>query len=128
MHRTMIALTAMGMTCACATALPASLEDRTLSYGCSDTVVVGTVENGAYEASPSDDDLIGHGSISATLHVRRVVSGGAIPTSLPVKYFAHTYMRDDRDFMFVLTPVDGGFEIATAQLMSMNPRAVRACP
>jgi hypothetical protein len=36
-------------------------------------------------------------------------------------------MRDDRDFMFVVTPVDGGFKIASAQLMSVRPRAVRDC-
>jgi integration host factor subunit beta len=91
-------------------------------------VAIGRIENGAYEASDSADDLIGHGWISATLHVTRVVSGASMPAALPVRYFAHTYMRDDRNFMFVLAPVDARLEIATAQLMSERPRAVRDCP
>ena len=100
-----------------------------MSYGCSDIVAIGRLENGAYDApSHSANDLIGHGWINATLHVRMVVSGEAVPTNIPVRYFAHTYMRDDRDFMFVLTPVDQSFEIARAQLMSARPRAARDCP
>jgi len=128
MRRTIIALATIAMTSACATVSSETLEDKTLPYGCSDIVAIGRLENGAYEASDSANDLIGHGWINATLHVRRVVSGGTVPTNLPVRYFAHTYMRDDRDFMFVLTPVDQAFEIATAQLMSARPRAVRDCP
>lgn len=128
MHRTIIALTAVAITSACSTVSHVPLENRTLSYGCSDTVAVGRLDNGTHEArSGSAADLIGHGWFNATLNVRRVVSGASIPATLPVRYFAHTYMRDDRDFMFVLTPVDGGFEIASAQLMSVRPRAVRDC-
>lgn len=128
MHRTIIALTAVAITSACSTVSPVPIEDRTLSYGCSDAVAVGRLDNGAYETrSGSADDLIGYGRFAATLNVRRVVSGASLPATLPVRYFAHTYMRDDRDFMFVLTPVDGGFEIASAQLMSVRPRAVRDC-
>lgn len=128
MRRTIIALSAAAVASGCATVFSENVEDRTLSYGCSEIVAIGRLENGAYEASHSADDLIGHGWTNATLHVRRVVSGGAVPTILPVRYWAHTYMRDDRDFMFVLTPVDQGFEIATAHLMSARPRAVRDCP
>ena len=117
----------MLLTAACVTASPASLEDRTLSYGCNDIVAVGNIENAAYAPSPSDNDLIGRGWITAKLHVRRTVRGGPLPPRLPVRYFAHTYMREDRDFMFVLTAADGGLEVATAQLMSAHPRAVSTC-
>ena len=129
MRRVVSTLSAVALISACTTVSSESVDDRTLSYGCSDIVVVGRVENdSANQASYSSDDLIGHDSFSAELRVRRVVSGSSIPASLPVKYFAHTYIRGDRDFMFVLTPVDGGYAIATAQLMSNKPRAVRCCP
>jgi hypothetical protein len=105
----------------------ASLEDRTLSYGCNDTVVVGRVTNGAYQPVQSENDILGHGWISATLHVRKIVRRTNVPANLPVRYFAHTYMREDRDFMLVLKRSAGGYEIATGQLMSVRPLLASHC-
>ena len=120
-------LTITLLTGACATVPQASLEDRTLSYGCNDTVVVGTVTNGAYESVKSNDDILGHGWISATLHVRRVVRGERLPTVLPVRYFAHTYMRQDQEFMLVLKHTRTGYEIGTGQLMRVRPLLATHC-
>jgi len=115
------------LTAACATAPEASLENRTLPFGCSDIVVVGRVTNGAFQHVEIENDLLGHGWISATLSVRKVVRGGPISSVLPVRYFAHTYMRQDRDFMLVLERVGTGFEIKTGQLMSVRPLLESHC-
>ena len=115
------------LSSACATAPQASIEDRTLPYGCNDTVVVGTITNGAYEAVKSNEDILGHGWISATLHVRKVVRGERLPETLPVRYFAHAYMRQDQDFMLVLKHTGVGYEIVTGQLMRLSPLLARHC-
>ena len=115
------------LTVACATGQEASLEDRTLPFGCSDTVVVGRVENGAYEHVEIENDLLGHGWISATLKVQKVVRGERVPPVLPVRYFAHTNMRQDRDFMLVLGRTSAGYEIKTGQLMSVRPLLATSC-
>lgn len=122
-----IAVSAVLLTAACTTVPQASLEDRTLSYGCNDVVAVGRVVSGAYEPILSEDDVIGHGWISATLHVRKVIRGPSLPSVLPVRYFAHTSMRDDRDFMLVLKHSGAGYEITTGQLMSVRPVLVSHC-
>jgi hypothetical protein len=120
------AVAATLVTAACATVPRASLEDRTLTYGCNDTVVVGAVTNGAYEPV-HDNDILGHGWISATLHVRNVVRGAAVPANLPVRYFAHTYMRQDQEFMLVLKHSSNGYEITAGQAMRMRPVLASHC-
>jgi len=127
MRLLILSVPATFLTVACATGQEASLEDRTLSFGCSDTVVVGRVENGAYEPVEIENDLIGHGWISATLKVRKVVKGERVPPVLPVRYFAHTNMRHDRDFMLVLGHTASGYEIKTGQLMSVRPLLATSC-
>lgn len=127
MRLPILSVTASLLMAACATGQEASLEDRTLPFGCSDTVVVGRVENGTYEPVESENDLIGHGWISATLKVRKVVRGERVPPVLPVRYFAHTYMRQGRDFMLVLGRTGAGYEIKIGQLMSVRPMLASSC-
>ena len=127
MRLRIIPASAMLLSAACATVPQASLEDRTLSYGCADIVVIGSVKNGSFEPVQSDNDILGHGWISATLHVQKVVRGAGLPAFLPVRYFAHTYLRQDRDFMLVLKRSGTGYEIKTGQLMSVRPLLASHC-
>ena len=116
------------LTSACATVQSATIEDRTLSHGCSDTIVVGRIKNGEYKSVKNDEDILGHGWIDAHAEVKRLVRGGEVPSSLPIKYYAHTYMREDRDFMLVLSGShSAGFELRHAQLMSVRPRIAAKC-
>jgi hypothetical protein len=117
-----------GMMASCMTDVPANLEDRTLQVGCDDVVVIGRLKNGEFEHVEIDGDILGHGWISARLRVQRVVRGPRVKGVVPVRYFAHTYMREDRDFMFVATPTDEkGYEIASAQLVSARPILASHC-
>jgi hypothetical protein len=122
-----IPISAVLLAAACASVPQASLEDRTLSYGCNDIVVVGSVRNGAFEHVQIDNDILGHGWISATLHVRKVVRGPRLPAALPVRYFAHTYMRQNQEFMLVLKHTDTGYEIVTGQAMRLRPLLASLC-
>jgi hypothetical protein len=103
-------------------------DDRTLSFGCNDLVVIGRLKNGEYHAVSDPDDILGHGWVDATLLVRRVVKGVRTRPKMPVRYFAHTYMRDDRDFMLVLSPQpDGALVVRRGHLMSAHPKLAARC-
>lgn len=116
------------ITVACTTVSSPSEEDRNLSFGCDDIVVIGRLQNGDYEHVEIENDLLGHGWISAKLSVRRIVKGEAPSLIIPVTYFAHTYMREDRDFMFVLSKDGNGtHHVEAAQLMSARPRLAPRC-
>ena len=112
---------------ACVTGQAPSGEDRPLEFECADSVVIGTVVNGAYQPVVDESDLLGRGWVTASLHVREVVRGASLPSILPVRYFAHAYMREDREFMFVLQRRDAGYQIATGRLMSSRPRLSDRC-
>ncbi|MFL6724988.1 MAG: hypothetical protein ACJ8FS_00555 [Sphingomicrobium sp.] len=114
-------------TAACATGPKASLGERTLPFGCNDTVVIGTVSHGTYQPVASENDVLGHGWIAALLKVRKVVRGAPLPPVLPVRYFAHAEMRRDREFMLVLRRTGSGYEITTGQLMSVRPLLASRC-
>lgn len=116
------------LTPLCARAQPATIEDRMLSYGCEDTIVVGRIRNGDYAPVHDEEDIIGHSWIDAQIKVKRVVRGARQPSWLPIRYFAHTHIRDDRDFMFVLSGDSvAGFEIKQAQLMAVRPMIRANC-
>ena len=113
---------------ACRTEPQASLEDRTIQAACADVVVIGKVQNRTFTLVRPSEDLLGHGWVTATLHIKRVVKGPKLPPVLPVRYFAHTYMRGDRDFMLVLRPsLNGTYQVTTGQLMSARPLLADYC-
>jgi hypothetical protein len=109
-------------------ALSQTNKDQTLVFGCNDLVIVGKLKNVDYHASDDPEDILGHGWVDATLSVRRVVRGGKTRSKLPVRYFAHSYMRDDRDVMLVLAPQPGGVPVVRrGQLMSAHPKLAAHC-
>jgi hypothetical protein len=120
------ALIIAGSNATLAQATPAKSDD--VAYGCNDLVVVGRLEKQDYQHVEIEDDLLGHGWITADLRVDDVVFGARRVRNLPVKYFAHTYMREDRDFVFVLRPAeDGRHLVRTARLMENDPELADHC-
>ncbi|MDQ0250505.1 hypothetical protein J2W22_002569 [Sphingomonas kyeonggiensis] len=106
----------------------AGAQDHALAYGCDDIVVVGRLKNGGWGHVEIADDLLGHGWASATLKVRKRVYGAPGASVIPVRYFEHAYLREDRDFLFVLTKADGGtYEVVGKKLMSARPRLAMSC-
>ena len=112
---------------ACAAFQGRGESNRVLPFGCNDIAVVGKIRNGSYTAV-DDGGLLGRGWTTARISVFRVVRGNRLPSSLTVRYISHAAMREDADFLFVLTPVaDSQFEIATAQRMSIDPWLASHC-
>lgn len=73
-------------------ALSQTIDERTLAFGCDDMVAIGRMKNGGWHRVDEPDDVVGHGWVDAKLTVRRVVRGSFNGRTVPVRYFAHTYM------------------------------------
>lgn len=105
-----------------------SRERDDIAYGCNDLVVVGRLANQDYQHVEVEGDLLGHGWVTADVKVNDVVFGHTRARKLPVRYFAHTYMRDDRDFVFVLLPAENGRHLVrTARLVEYDPELANHC-
>jgi len=123
------ALVTLGITSltAFAAGAHARSDDRPLPYGCSDTVVVGTVADSADEPAEATGNLLGDGWISASLNVQKVVSGEQVPAVLPVRYFAQTPMRRNEEVMLVLRHTGAGYEVQAGELMRDRPVPASRC-
>src|SRR3546814_18720970 len=59
--------------------------------------VSGRLENlFDYESTNDPDDLLGHGWMTAKLHVARVLSGPRLPPVIIVQYFGPTFIKDGK--------------------------------
>lgn len=73
-----------------------------VQFACHDVVVIGKVSSTAYHGQGDPNDPIGYGQIDASVSINRVLHGSTTRQSVPITYFAHTFMRNDRDFVLVL--------------------------
>lgn len=64
--------------------------------------VIGRLENLDYESVYNPDDFLGHGWITARLHVARVLGRKRLPKVLSVRYFAHSFMQEKEKARFKL--------------------------
>lgn len=113
----------------CATVTDAKSPERDdIEYGCKDLVVVGRLVKQDYQHVEIEDDILGHGWVTADVKVDNVVFGHTLARKLPVRYFAHTYMREDRDFVFVLRPAENGRHLVrTADLVENDRKLANHC-
>lgn len=62
------------------------------------------------------------------IHIRRVVRGNEHRRVVPAVATAHAQIRNDRDFLMVLTPDQtGGYALATASLWRNRPALSEPC-
>lgn len=78
-----------------------------------DVEVIGRLENLTY-VSVGDDDGIGHGWITARLHISRVLRGRPTGRVIMIRYFAHTYWDDQVARRYRLRATAGGGYLACA--------------
>ena len=88
-------------------------EAEVVPYRCGELVVIGRFDNLDYEHVEIEDDVLGHGWMTARISVGRVLrgrrpSGSADGQPLPARYFGHTYYREDMDFLLMLAPRRSG--------------------
>lgn len=97
---------------------------RVLPYKCRDLVVVGRVKNEGYVDLPDDGHILGRARFAVTIKVKKVVWGRVEKQFISAVSVAHSQMREDKDFLMVLSRTNGGaYEVRTAQLQQDNPKA-----
>ncbi|MBI5940966.1 MAG: hypothetical protein HY859_11120 [Caulobacterales bacterium] len=118
------------LSTACTTDAAIGSDQPRLAFACGDIVVEGKLKNlGAGKTERIEGDVLGHGWFSAEIRIRRHLAGPMVGPRLQVRYFGHTWMREDRDFVFVVAlSGDGkGYIINRAALASTHPRLKDEC-
>lgn len=79
-----------------------------------DVTVVGKLKNTGSQPIDDPDDLIGHGWMTADIRVKRILQGRIARRILRIKYFAHTYLSEDKSFKFHLRLQEDGTYLVCA--------------
>lgn len=96
-------------------------------YGCDDLVAVGRVVTTTETSIAEGGDLSNwHSRRQLRVRIKRVLYGSETRRVVPARAISHARIRDDRDFLVVLSPVDAEYEVQTAVLWSEKPRPVLA--
>ncbi|MEQ1538308.1 MAG: hypothetical protein ABL928_05235 [Sphingorhabdus sp.] len=100
-----------------------------VTYNCSDVVLTGKLTNWRdYEHFDIPDDILGHGWMTATLRVSKILKGQNADSKITVRYFGHTYLRDNTKFLFVLKPLsDGRYRIISQRMTKQKPKLADTC-
>jgi len=97
-----------------------------LAMDCGDLAVIGRVETVREQPEPPPADW--QSRYDVQIHIRKVVRGTESRTVVPASAIAHAHLRDDIDFLMVLTPEPGGgFSIKSAQINSLKPGLKSRC-
>ena len=105
-----------------------SLADQPISYACDDVIVVGRVAHQQFTPI-SDGYILGHGRIDFDLNVQRVVYGRESRETVPARVVAHTYARENVDFMFVLKPgADDRYDEITGSVITQGQAQPQLAP
>ncbi|MGD9812759.1 MAG: hypothetical protein AB7U35_15750 [Sphingobium sp.] len=109
----------------CVMAAPA----HNLEFGCGDVAVVGRIKTLGETAVQGSGPLPNWQSpYQLEVQIKRVVRGRERRRVVPATAIAHAQIRDDRDFLIVLTPDGkGGYSLATASLWQYRPKLSSSC-
>ena len=109
----------------CATAQPVPR----LEFGCGDLAVVRRIRTvGETPAQGADPLPNWRSAYRLEIQIKRVVRGVERRRVVSATGIAHAQIRDDRDFLIVLTPDStGGYSLATASLWRNRPRLGGSC-
>lgn len=119
---------------ACATNQYAS--QLTVEYGCEDVVLLGRVVSIEYSKDiPAHQKCIyteggecieWFGRYDLEVLVKQVLKGDELRSVLPLSYTAHSQIRDDVDFIFVLIPMDDEYVIRSFYISDARSKTVLA--
>lgn len=95
-----------------------------LAYGCKDLVVIGRIATLSGTSIPDADPLPNWRSEwQLQVKIKRVIRGSERRLVVPAVGLSHAQIRDDRDFLAVLRPIEGGaYSLETAALWYDGPR------
>lgn len=119
----------MGWALLCSSAALATEEDEpyVLEYSCKDVVAVARINTLSYTDMASEDDLLGHGRFAMRISIKKVLRGTEGRRIVFASQIAHAQLVENRDFVVVLTPRDGGeYTLTRASLWKQKPRPIVA--
>ena len=98
------------------TTLDSDLPASELTYGCDDLVVIGRVVTAGTVAISQPEASLPDWQSEWRLevHVKRVIRGTERRRMFLARGISHAQITDDRDFLIVLRPREGGYELTTA--------------
>ena len=80
-----------------------------------DAIVIGRLENTADLGGTDDpNDLLGHGFFDGLVHVTAVEAGQVSGDTLHLRYFGHTYLREEK-WRFHLRPGEDGVYVVCSR-------------
>ena len=99
-----------------------------LAYSCGDLVLIGRIRDQTFTPIEDARDLIGHGRIDMVIDVKRTLRGKSSKPSLLAAATAHTFVREDRDFLFVVRSAsDGRYQVRQLWPSERLPRLAERC-
>lgn len=104
-------------------------ENSLIRYGCNEVVVIGRAKTLGYSDISDEDDVLGRGAFDMEIAIKRVLYGKEPRRAIRAYGIAHAQIREDKDFAFVLTPRDEGFEVRSGYLWNgwPKPRLADSC-
>lgn len=98
-----------------------------LAYGCGDLVVLGRVKSFDEQTLPIEGGLLGRSRFSSSVTIKRVLYGREARREVPASGLSHGQMREDRDFLLVLSPqLEGGYVISSGAILDRRNRPALA--
>lgn len=103
-------------------------------YGCRDLVVIGRIMTVGSEPieEPADPESLTisnwRSKYQLQIHIKRVIRGIEPSKIVPANVVSHSQIRDDRDFLIVLSPnAAGGYSLEAANLWEFRPALREPC-
>jgi hypothetical protein len=96
-----------------------------LSYGCNELVVIGRIVTLGGTTIPDTDASLPNwrSEWQLSIEIKRVIRGAERRAIVPATGVSHAQIRNDRDFLVVLHPFEGGaYSLETAALWDIGPR------
>lgn len=117
-----VGLTGAGITMQSALADP-------ITYACDSVVLIGRVAHQSFTHISDPNDIVGHGRIDFDVNVHRVIRGRESRETIPARAIAHTYARENVDFLFVLkVAADGRYDVISGQVRSPGEAQPQLAP
>lgn len=98
---------------------------QVVDFGCRDLVAIGRIRTLKFDDLSLPDDLLGHGRFWMDVSLKKVLKGKERRSGVPTTQIAHAQLREDRDFLVVLSPMENGaYSLKSAQLWKQRPKPV----
>lgn len=104
-------------------------ENSIISYYCDEVVVVGRTKSLGFFDTTEEAAILGRSVFDIEVTIKRVLYGNEPRSVIRAYGVAHAQLREDKDFAFVLTPRDEGYEIRSGYLWIgwLKPRLADNC-